>query len=237
MYEVGKAGAFVTGQAWRWRGRGTLFAAGAAALAAMAVAGIAGIAFADSPALRALGALLSVAGALGCAVMWRQSARSLRRAGRSAIGARSEREIRTVIRRTGSVAAAYGLVLGGRGGDCDAVVFTRNYGAAAIEVKTGHGEVTFRGNTMSVGRRTLPKNPARQAANQALWLSRKLRHKNVLAIVCVPGMTNRPFTVAGGVMVCGAKDLGAVLARAPRVFGSADEARETMERLWHASAE
>jgi hypothetical protein len=236
MYEVGRAGAFVTGQTWRWRGRGTLLGAGSAASGAVAVAGIACIAFTGSPVLRALGAVLTVGGMPGCALMWRRSAQAMRRAGRSAIGARSEREIQTAIRRTGSVAAAYGLVLDGRGGDCDAVVFTGGCGAAAIEVKTGHGEVTLRGETMWVGRRALPKNPTRQAAHQAQRLSRKLRNRNVQAVVYVPGMTNRPFTAPGGVIVCGAKDLGAVLARAPRVFGSAAEAKETMKRLWRAGA-
>ncbi|GAA1832441.1 hypothetical protein GCM10009735_80080 [Actinomadura chokoriensis] len=188
-----------------------------------------------SPVPRALAVVLAAAALVGCVFAWRRSARTLRSAGRAAVGARSEREVRAAIRRTASIAAGYGIVLGGRNGDCDAVVFTRGQGAAAIEVKTGHGEVTVDGAAMRVGRRVLHGSPTRQAANQARWLARRLGRSDVLAVVCVPGMTNRPFT-SSGVLVCGAPDLGRVLAAAPRVFGSADEARRAMERLWRDSA-
>ncbi|WP_173097339.1 NERD domain-containing protein, partial [Actinomadura verrucosospora] len=187
------------------------------------------------PAPRVLAAVLAVAAGAGCAFACRRSARALRAAGRAAIGARSEREVRAAIRRTDSVAAGYGIVLGGRGGDCDAVVFTQWHGAAAIEVKTGHGTVTVDGDTMRVGRRVLHGNPARQAANGARWLARRLGGADVLAVVCVPGMTNPPFT-ASGVTVCGARDVGRVLKAAPRVFESADQAKAAMERLWRESA-
>jgi hypothetical protein len=235
MYEVGRAGAFVSGQKWRRRATGTLYAAAAVVLAVTAACAFVGMVYTSVPPLRALAAVAGAAAAAGCWYMWIRSMRVLRQAGRAAIGARSEREVRAAIRRTGSIAAAYELVLGDRGGDCDVVVFTRGYGAAAIEVKTGHGEVTVDDDTMRVGRRVLEKSPTRQAANQARQLSRRLGRKAVLAVVCVPGMTNRPFTTAAGVWVCAAGDLTAVLDHAPRVFGSAAEAHETMKRLWRAN--
>ncbi|GAA4337564.1 hypothetical protein GCM10023178_50740 [Actinomadura luteofluorescens] len=102
-------------------------------------------------------------------------------------------------------------------------------------MKTGHGRVSAEGGTMRVGKRVLHGDPARQAANQARRLSRKLGGRTVLAVVCVPGMRNRPFSTPAGVWVCSARDLQAVLDRAPRVFGAAEEARETMRSLWNAA--
>ncbi|NDU77721.1 hypothetical protein GWI34_34690 [Actinomadura sp. DSM 109109] len=235
MYEVGRAGDFVSRQMWRQRTRGWLYAAGAVLLALTAAGALLGAVLLDAIVLRVLAVLAVVAAAAGCGYAWLRAREALGRARRSAVGARSEREVRAAVRRTQSVAAAYGLVLGSRGGDCDTVVFTRGGGAAAIEVKTGHGEVSADGGTMRVGRRVMHGDPVRQAANQARRLSRKLGGRTVLAVVCVPGMRNRPFTAASGVWVCSAKDLRTVLDRAPRVFGAAEEARETMRKLWDAN--
>jgi hypothetical protein len=63
-----------------------------------------------------------------------------------------------------------------------------------------------------------------------------LGRKTVLAVVCVPGMSNRPFSTEQGVWVCAKGDLRDVLRRAPRVFGSAAEAEQTMKRLWEKNA-
>lgn len=235
MYEVGRAGDFVSRQMWRHRTRMSLYAAGAATLAVTAAGALLGALLLDAGALRVAAAVAGVAAAAGCAYAWMRATRSLGQARRSSVGARSEREVRAAVRRTESVAAAYGLVLGSRGGDCDTVVFTRGCGAAAIEVKTGHGRVSAENGTMRVGKRVLHGDPARQAANQARRLSRKLGGRTVLAVVCVPGMRNRPFSTPAGVWVCSARDLQAVLDRAPRVFGAAEEARETMRSLWNAA--
>jgi hypothetical protein len=232
MYEVGRAGGFVSQQKWRRQAAGTLYAVAAVVLAVAAGGSFAGVAYTGLPPVRALAAVAGVTAAAGCCYVWTRSRRVLRQATQAAIGARSEREVRTAIRRTGSIAAAYGIVLGDRTGDCDVIVFTGGCGAAAIEVKTGHGEVIVEDDTMRVGRRVLRKSPAGQAAGQARRLSRALGRKPVLAVVCVPGMTNRPFTTAAGVWVCAANHLELVLDRAPRVFGSAREAQETMKRLW-----
>jgi hypothetical protein len=231
MYEVGQAGAYVSGQKWRRRGEGLLYGALAVALAVAAGGAFTGLALAGTPPLRALAAVGGIAAIVACGYAWARSRRVLRQAGKAAIGARSEREARAAIRRTGSIAVAYGLVLTDRGGDCDAAVFTRGCGAAVVEVKTGHGEVAAENGTLRVGRRVLPKNPARQAANQARLLSRMLGRKAVLAVVYIPGMTNRSFTEAG-VWICGEADLKDVLDRAPRVFASPAEAEATMRRLW-----
>lgn len=231
MYEVGRAGAFVSGRTWRRRGAAALYGVAALAPALIAAGCAAGLAYAGRPPMRALAAIGGVAALAACGYACARCRRSLREAGRSAVGARSEREARAAIRRTRPVAVAYGLVLGERAGDCDAVVFTRHGGAAAIEVKTGHGEVAARNGVLRVGRRVLPKNPIRQAEGQARRLSRALGRKPVLAIVFIPGMTNRCFAEAG-VWVCGPGELSAVLDRAPRVFASASEAEKTMRRLW-----
>lgn len=230
MYEVGRAGGHVSGQAWRHRRRGALLASAAVVLGAAGTGGLVLALVVGAPIVRALAAALAAVAGAGCVLLMRRSKRTFRLARRAAIGARSEREVRDAVRRTASIAAGYGIVLGGRGGDCDVVVFTRGRGAAAIEVKTGHGEVTVTGDAMRAGRRTLHGNPVRQAANQARWLSRRLRRQGVLAVVCVPGMTNRPFAV-DGVQVCGVRGLGEILASAPGVFGSADEAKAAMARL------
>jgi hypothetical protein len=237
MYECGRAGAFVSGQKWRRRGLATLNAAVAAALAVVAVGGFATVASSRILILRALCAVAAIGATLGCVHGVVRARRALRRAAQAAVGARSERQVQAAVRRTGAVAAAYGLTLGGRGGDCDAVVFTGGCGAVAVEVKTGHGEVTVAGEEMRVGRRTLANSPVRQAMVQSRRLSRHLDRRAVLAVVCVPGMTNRPFTTSDGVWVCGVRDLAAVLARAPRVFASGDEARQAMRRLWKTNQE
>lgn len=233
MYETGRAGAYVSGQMWRYRGRGVLYAAATAVLAAMVLGGGAAVLAVDTPVLRVVCALVAAAAVAGCRETWVRSARSLRRAGRSAIGARSEREARAAVRRAGAAAVGYGLVLDGGRGDCDIVVFTRKGGAAAIEVKTGHGEVQVSDGTMRVGRRVLEKSPTGQAAHQARLLSRSLDHKKTLGIVYVPGMTNPPFE-SSGVWICGGNDLADVLTKAPRIFPTAAEARTTMERLQQA---
>ncbi|WP_433467309.1 nuclease-related domain-containing protein [Spirillospora sp. CA-128828] len=235
MYEVGRAGAFVSRQMWRHRTVGSLYAAAAVALAVAAAGCFLGLLVFDASVPRVLAAIAGVAALVGCGYAWIRATRVLRQARRSAIGARSEREVRAAVRHTGSIAAAYGLVLGNRGGDCDTVVFTRGGGAAAIEVKTGHGQVSADNGTMRVGARVLHGDPVRQAANQARRLSRKMGGRTVLAVVCVPGMRNRPFTAANGVWVCSAKDLKGVLDRAPRVFRAAEEAQETMRNLWEAT--
>ena len=137
-------------------------------------------------------ALAAVGGgsAAGCWYLTTRARAALVYAGQAAVGVRSEREVRSVIRGTRSVvAAAYGLKLGDRAGDGDVVVFTRDGGAVAIEVKTGHGVVTLQNGAMLVGRRRLQKSPTRQAGDQARRLSRMLGRKTVLAVVCVPGMS------------------------------------------------
>ncbi|TDC44456.1 NERD domain-containing protein [Actinomadura sp. KC345] len=235
MYEVGRAGGYVTRQMWQRRGRATLYAAAAALLAATAAGSFAGAVLSGTRPLQAVAAVAGLAAVMGCGFVWTRSSRFLRQARQAAVGARSERDVRTAVRRTGSVAAAYGLLLGGRGGDCDAVVFTRGCGAAAVEVKTGHGEVVAGEGKLRVGRRVLHGDPVRQAANQARLLSRRLNGGTVQAVVCVPGMSNRPFSTGAGVWVCSARDLKAVLDRAPRVFDSAAEAEATMRRLWDAN--
>ncbi|MEO3826343.1 nuclease-related domain-containing protein [Actinomadura sp. B10D3] len=235
MYEIGWPGGYVTKQKRLRLQEGALYGAGTAALAAVSLCSLVStVTVADPALLRGLTAVTAAGTAAGCRFTWTRTARALRQARRYAIGARSELEVRKAVRRTASIAAAYELMLGGRGGDCDVVVFTRDCGAAAVEVKTGHGKVEVEDGAMRVGRRVLHGSPVRQAANQARKVSRRLGRKAVLAVVCVPGMTNRPFVVAG-VWVCGTKDLGPVLAQAPRVFASAAEAERTMERLGRAS--
>jgi nuclease-like protein len=236
MYEVGSPGEWVTGQKWKRRASGALNAAGAVLLGVLAVACLIAVPFAGGGALRALAAVAGAGFAAGCWYLTTRARASLVHAGQAAVGIRSEREVRSAIRGTNSVvAAAYGLKLGDRAGDCDVVVFTRDGGAVAIEVKTGHGVVTLENGTMLVGRRRLQKSPTRQAGDQARRLSRMLGRKTVLAVVCVPGMSNRPFSTDTGVWVCAKGDLREVLRRAPRVFGSAAEAEQTMKRLWHAN--
>lgn len=235
MYETGRAGAYVSGQMWRYRARHALYALATATLAAAALGGCTLVLTADTPALRVICALAGTTAAVATRVTWVRSAHARRRATRSAIGARSEREARAAVRRTGAVAAGYGLTLGNGRADCDIVVFTREGGAAAIEVKTGHGEVRVSGDTMRVGHRTLAKSPTSQAAHQSRLLARALNHKKTLAVVYVPGMTNPPFTTSG-VWVCGGPHLRDILSKAPRIFPTPTEARATMHRLQNTVA-
>lgn len=179
---------------------------------------------------------LLIAGAVGCAggaaLIGVSAAEAFRRAGQAAVGVRSEREVQQRLRRAKPAVAAYGLVLGPHRGDCDVAVVTRSLGVAAVEVKTGFGKVSYRAGAIHAGSRTLLGDPVAQATAQARLLSKCLDGRAVLPIVCIPGMTNKPFRAEGHVYVCSGRDLDSTMARAVAVFASASYAEQTFTRLW-----
>lgn len=137
-------------------------------------------------------------------------------AGRQQRGTRSEEEVVSALRK-----ARVALIINGAelhaGGDADHVVaHLRGSGTgvlAVVETKSGGGEVRSQGRSIITGKggRTIPGDPIRQVDRQAAALAR-LSGRRVTSIVCVPGMTNDPFTV-DNVIVCGARHLPAMFAR------------------------
>lgn len=142
---------------------------------------------------------------------------TFQRAGQARVGVVSERKVVAELTRTGVRAVICGARPGGVGGDVDIVAL--GPGAAAIEVKTGYGKVTYSRGALWVGNRRVMGDPIGQAARGAGRIGRALGGQVwVDALVCVPGMSNKPFSVRNGqtvVWVCGLGDLGYVLSRLP----------------------
>jgi len=131
-------------------------------------------------------------------------------------GAQAEDTVVAALTRAGVTLVVNGVELDA-GGDADhVVVHERAPGTGAVavvETKAGGGTVRVHGQSLATGKagRVIPGDPIGQALRQAGALARKTGLP-VTAVVCVPGMTNRPFWERGAV-VCGARDLGAVVTR------------------------
>lgn len=138
------------------------------------------------------------------------------RAARAKAGARSEQRVAKVLARLAPAAVVHGADLGS-GGDADHVVLGPV--CAVIETKTGRGafarkSIPGKPATVTVGAKTLPRDPVRQAQNQARLL-RKLSGQYVAAVVCVVDMTNGPLQLENA-WVCSLADLPQVLRQLPR---------------------
>ena len=153
--------------------------------------------------------------------------------GRLSAGITAERQVARVLRRMRPGLLAHGVVFDGAGGDADHVVVGPYL--AVVETKYGNGPWVRSGNSVRVGRNRLRRDPCRQAAGQAAALRRTVgktgntRGVWVDAVVCVPGLTDRPFQDAGA-WVCSARDLRGVLDSLPRRLTPA-ETRNMVEVL------
>jgi hypothetical protein len=137
-----------------------------------------------------------------------------RKAERAFVGAKSERLVGAAIVKAEPDVVIHGAMLG-VGGDCDHVVLGPV--VVAVETKTGYGNVRVGADgALYAGSRRIPGDPLAQVRRQAGALARRVSLQ-AESVVCIPKMTNRPFT-HGGVTVCSAADLGAVLAQCQRVM-------------------
>ena len=170
------------------------------------------------------GAVLVALAALGCGWWSRERFADQRRA---AVGAAAERRVGALLERVGAAVVVHGALLGG-GGDADHVV--AGPCLAAVETKSGRGRLQVDGARVAVGGKVLPRDPVGQARRQAAAV-RKLTGVWCAAIVCVADADGAPVE-SGGVTVCSATDLPAVLARLPRVLD--DTAAHALAARLHA---
>lgn len=148
------------------------------------------------------------------------------------VGVRSEKQVQSVIRRTKHVAAVYGAKLGPRQGDCDLVLVDEGLSVGAVEIKTGAGKVKVYGNQVRAGRKTIGGDPIGQTLKTARRVDDALNIES-LPVLCIPGMTNRPFITEQGVVVCSAKQLIPVLGRNGQPqFRMRQEAEDACTKLW-----
>lgn len=162
-------------------------------------------------------ALLGGVASVGLALWSRSKGQPAKQvAQRQQRGTNAEDEVVAALKR-----ARVSLVMNGvdvqAGGDADHVVAHlrgRGQGVlAVVETKAGGGEVLQNGRyglLSGRNRRVIPGKPIEQVLRQKRGLER-LTGRNVVAIVCVPGMKNKPFTVEG-VVVGGVKDLRTLFA-------------------------
>jgi hypothetical protein len=138
---------------------------------------------------------------------------------RAAAGRNSERRVGKVLERTAAATVIHGARIGH--GDCDHVVLGPMF--VAVETKTGRGPVRVNGTTMTVGSRTLPRNPVSQIRNQMNMIRRRTGHTPD-PVVCITDMVGAPF-ITDGVTVCNAADLAAVIANSRRRLNQVEHDR------------
>lgn len=148
------------------------------------------------------------------------------------VGVRSEKQVRSVIRRVKHVAAVYGAKLGPRQGDVDLILVDPSLAVGAVEIKTGGGKVQVSGNQVRAGRKTIGRDPIGQTLKAARRLDQSLNIES-LPVLCIPGMTNRPFVTEQGVVVCSAKQLVSTLTHYGHPqFSHPQEAEDACTSLW-----
>lgn len=153
------------------------------------------------------------------------AAKALRaRAGRAAVGARSERQVAASLARLSPVALLHSVDLAA-GGDADHLVCGPKL--VVVETKTGSGVVSYDDGVLFVNRRPMRGNPIAQCRRQAT-AARDVFGVFCDAIVCVVDMVNAPFTVSS-VHVCSLNDL-------PSVYTSLTE-RVRSDQAWARAVE
>jgi hypothetical protein len=148
------------------------------------------------------------------------------------VGAVSERRVAKVLENTGVHTVLHGQMIGA-GGDADHIVIGPI--CAVVETKTGSGHVSVDGDTITAGRRRIPKEPVRQARRQAAAVA-KLTGVHTRAVVCIPDMKNPPVRAADGTVVCSLAHLPQVLASLPRDCGDPAAAVDRLRRSAPAPA-
>lgn len=233
--EYGKPAEWAAQQKWKRRGKAAKNY-GTASVVVVAILAVAGLAmFLDEvdPVLR-IGAVLLVAVAGGAFAYMKFAAgkEAWTRSEHARIGVDSERRVRKIVRKSSPVAAVYGAKLGPRQGDCDLVLVDNTLALAAVEIKTGNGKVTVTGNTVRAGRKSMPRDPLGQCRTAAERVQKALK-VTTLPVLCVPGMTNKPFFSDSGVLICSARHLVPALGHfGSPSFATPEEAEGACTNLW-----
>jgi len=107
------------------------------------------------------------------------------------------------------------------GGDADHIILGPV--CAVIETKYAKGNVTSVPGGLAASGRKLPRDPVSQARRQAAAL-RRVSGVWSEAVVCMTGMTNKPFK-DGDVIVCSLKDLPGVIDTLSRPLSGGDADR------------
>lgn len=142
------------------------------------------------------------------------------RVGRMAAGASAEKDVAKVLSRAGIRHVLHSVDLSA-GGDADHVLLGPV--CAVVETKYAKGEVKTVSGGLSASGRKLPRNPVSQVRRQAAAL-RKVSGVWTEAIVCVTGMTNKPFK-ENDVTICSLGDLYAVISSLPKTLSTPDADR------------
>ena len=146
----------------------------------------------------------------------RKSASAQTHATRQQHGTGAEEEVVAALQAAGVTLVINGAELHA-GGDADHVVaHLRGDGTgvlAVVETKAGGGTIRMAGRTILSGKagRAIPGDPIAQALRQADALTR-MTHRQAVAVVCIPWMTNEPFA-AFGAIVCGKRHLHQLFSR------------------------
>ena len=233
--EYGKPAEWAAQQKWKRRGKAAknYVTATIVIIAVLAVAGLALFMDEFSPAVRITAVLIvALAGGIYAYTQLTAGKKAWKRSTHARIGVDSERQVQKVVRRQNPVAAVYGAKLGPRQGDCDLILVGKDLSLAAVEIKTGQGRVTVDGNTVRAGRNSMQRDPIGQAMKGAQRLEKALATE-ALPVLCVPGMTNKPFFTDSGVLVCSAKLLVPALENYGNpAFTSREEAESACTDLW-----
>lgn len=233
--EFGKPAEWAAQQKWKRRGK-AVKNYGIAAVVIIAVVASAGLAlYLDEVSVGVRIAAIGVVAAIGgffAYAKFSTGQEAWKRSEHARIGVDSERQVRKVVRRQGPVAAIYGAKMGPRQGDCDLILVGTSLAMAAVEIKTGVGKVSVDGNTVRAGRKTMPRDPLGQCLKTADRVE-KAAGVPAMPVLCVPGMTNKPFFTDRGALVCSAKHLIPALNQyGPQSFGSRAEAEDACTQLW-----
>lgn len=232
--EFGKPAEWAAKQKWKRRGE----AAKSYALIAFIVLAVAAVTLAALftdllPPVAEIIIVLAVALAGGAFVVLnhKTAAANMKKASQADVGVKSERAIRRVVRRNRPLAALYGAVLGKRQGDVDLIVIDRGLRLASVEIKTGFGHVKVDGNQVRAGRRVMPRDPLGQCQKAARRVTDAMG-AYATPVLCIPGMTNKPF-MHDDILVTNGKDLFRALSvLAAASFETPDEAEAAAKGVW-----
>lgn len=234
--EYGKPAEWAAQQKWKRRGKAakSYGTAAAVVLIVLAVAAMALLLDEVNTTVRVVAVLLvALLGGAFAYTQFNTGKEAWTRSEHARIGVDSERQVRRVVRKHPHVAAVYGAKMGARQGDVDLILVDNKLSLAAIEIKTGSGQVSVNDRTVRAGRKTMPRDPLGQCMKAANRLEQAAGVPTT-PVLCIPGMTNKPFTTNEGVLVCSAKHLiPAIEHYGDRAFSVRQEAEDACSGIWN----
>ena len=231
MYEYGAPAEWANDQKWVRRKKAVREAALGIAAALLALTAIyLLLTYGTLPGAEAAfwAAAIAVPAGIFGTLKYLEAKKAWKRSGQAKVGVTSEKQTRAALRKEGPLIAAYGLQLAKRGGDLDLILVTHGLRVAAVEIKTGFGDVTMYGNQIRAGRNLIKCDPLGQIEREATKLERALNTTGVLRVVCIPGMKNRPF-MENGTLITGPRGIVKAINKcAPAVF---DDDRDAVSAI------